>query len=143
MRLAYETINPTALTTLLSLKKQTASIPKDVRALLELRISQINGCSYCIDLHAKEAVAHGVDQQRINCLSVAAESGLFTPKEIAALSLAEQMTRIAEVSGIETQRDALKAHFTEEEIVDLIYIIAAMNAMNRIAITCGDQPPKA
>ncbi|MGI9373071.1 MAG: carboxymuconolactone decarboxylase family protein [Hyphomicrobiales bacterium] len=142
MSINYFGINTEAVNLLLSVKKHVSSIDTNLKALVELRVSQINGCAYCIDLHANEARGAGEPQQKIDCLSVWEECGLFSTREMAALGWAEHVTNISTNTGSETKRNELLQHFSEKEAVDLTLIIATMNAMNRMAISFGDKPPK-
>lgn len=142
MRIDYIKINARALDLLLSVKKHASSIDPDLRALVELRISQINGCSYCIDLHCREARQAGVSQQKLDCLSVSKESGVFPVNEIAAIRWAECVTNISTQDDMEQELDKLLVHYSEKEAVDLTLIISLMNSLNRMAISFGDKPEK-
>jgi AhpD family alkylhydroperoxidase len=126
---------------ILSVKEHTTSIEKGLKALVELRVSQINGCAYCIDLHSTEARKSGEPQQKLDCLSVYKESQLFNDKELAALSWAQSVTNISIESDIESKLNNLLQHFSEKEAVDLTLIISLMNTLNRLAISFGDKPP--
>jgi len=85
VQINYAKVNKRALDLLMSTKKHVASIDKGSRALVEIRVSQINGCSYCVDLHTKEARKLILDQQKLDCLVVWKESQLFSEAEMAAL----------------------------------------------------------
>lgn len=140
MRLNYSEINARAVSLLLSVKKHACSLDQGLKALVELRVSQINGCAYCVDLHSNEAREAGEPQQKLDCLPVWEESDLFTNREMAALSWAESVTNIANSSDIEEKLEILSGHYSESEIVDLTIIIALVNCMNRLAISFGDKP---
>ena len=140
MSINYFEINNRAMELLLSVKKHTSSIDAMLKALVELRVSQINGCSYCIDLHCNEARKAGVSQQKLDCLFVSKESMVFSEREMAALSWAENVTNISVQSNIEEELKKLLIHFTEVEVVDLTVIISLMNCLNRIAICFADKP---
>jgi len=142
MQINYAEINRRALDLLLSTKKHLVSVDDRLRALVEIRVSQINGCAYCVDLHTTEARALSVNQQKLDCLAVWKESQLFSDSEMAALDWAESVTNISKVSDIETKLCALATQYSEKEIVDLTFIIAVMNSLNRLAISLGDKPPK-
>ena len=139
-RLDYGSINGTAIMSMAKAKGAMPSIPKKLRAMIELRISQINGCSYCVDLHTNEARHANETQQRLDCLTVWREMPFFEPAEKAALSWAEAVTTIADTGAPEHLYQALFDHFTEEQIVDLTLIIAQMNAWNRLAISFAHLP---
>ncbi len=140
MSLNYFEINTRALNLLVSVKKHISSIDNKLKALIELRVSQINGCAYCIDLHSNEARKAGELQQKLDCLSVWKESLLFSDSEMAALYWAESVTNISTESDIEDKLIKLLEHFSEVQAVDLTLIISLMNCFNRLAISFGDKP---
>ncbi len=142
MTINYIEINKRALDLLLSVKKHVSSIPETLKALIEIRVSQINGCAYCVDLHTTEARQLGVEQQLLDCLPVWRESGLFTEGEMVALEWAESVTRIASETDIEGKLEVLLKHYSETEVVDLTLIVALMNSLNRLAISFGDKPAR-
>jgi len=140
MVLNYYEINTLALNLLTSVKKHVLSIDVQLKSLLELRVSQINGCSYCICLHSNEARNVGESQQRLDCLVVWKESLLFSDREMAALAWAESVTNISTETGIEDKLTVLLEQFSEVEVVDLTLIISMMNCMNRLSISLGNKP---
>ena len=142
MQINYAEINQRALELLLSTKKHLTAIDSNLRALVEIRVSQINGCAYCVDLHTNEARALNEDQQRLDCLIVWKESNLFSAAEAAALDWAEGVTSISTTPDIERRLENLLGHYSESEIVDLTYIVAVMNCLNRMAISLGSKPSK-
>ncbi len=133
-RLDYVAINGPAIHAMIAAKSHMATISAGFRALLELRVSQINGCSYCIALHGEEAANAGEGQARIAALSAWRDTTLFTDREQSALAWAESLTRIETDRAPDALYTALLAHFSEQEVVDLTLIIAQMNAWNRLAI---------
>ncbi len=139
-RLDYVSINRAAIATMAKAKEQVASIDAKLRALVELRVSQMNGCVYCVDLHAMEARKAGETQQRLDCLTVWQECQFFDEDEHAALGWAEAVTLISSNGAPQNLFDHLKEHFSDEQIVDLTMIIAQMNAWNRLAISFGHLP---
>ena len=102
--------------------------------LIKLRASQINGCAYCIDMHWKTARAAGETEQRLAALPAWRETAFFTERERAALQLTESVTLIATTHVPDHEMDVARAAFTEEELAQLIYAIANINAWNRIAV---------
>jgi AhpD family alkylhydroperoxidase len=101
---------------------------------VDLRVSQINGCAYCVDMHAREFLsADGGDLQRLNSLSTWHEVPFYTDRERAALQWAESLTRMGETHAPREDFDALQPHFSEREIAELTMAIAVINAWNRIA----------
>lgn len=142
MSLNYSQINARAISLLLSVEKHTSSLDQRVKALVELRVSQINGCAYCVDLHSNEAREAGEPQQKLDCLPVWKESGLFSDREMAALSWAESVTDIANSVDMDEKLAILLGHYSESEAVDLTIVVALMNCMNRLSISFGDNPQK-
>lgn len=111
-----------------------------LKALVELRTSQINGCAYCVDMHSQQARDLGETQQRLDCLIVWQEVSFFTPRERAALALAEAVTLVSVDHVPDAVYAEAKEHFTERELVDLVMIIGLMNTWNRISITFRASP---
>ncbi len=142
MSVNYSEINQQALDLLLSTKKHLNLIDPKIKALIEIRVSQINGCAYCVDLHTTEARKLGEDQQKLDCLSVWKESSLFSSHEMAALNWAECVTNISLVSNSNKELEVLLKYFTEAEVVDLTFVVSIMNGLNRLAISLGDKPSK-
>jgi AhpD family alkylhydroperoxidase len=109
----------------------------ELKALLELRISQINGCDYCCNLHTNEALKLGVSKDKIESLLKFATSSLFSDAEKEALQWAESLTRL---DGNNKVRDTeLSKYFGEREIVDITICISLMNTFNRLAISMRDE----
>lgn len=138
--LDYVSINGPAIASMARAKNNMSSIDEKLRAIIELRVSQINGCAYCVDLHTTQARASGETQQRLDCLTVWQECQFFDEREKSAFAWAEAVTIIADRGTPKPLLDALSAHFTEKQIVDLTLIIAQMNAWNRLAISFGHAP---
>lgn len=136
----YASQNPQALKSLLSTKAAAASADEALTFLAELRVSQLNGCGYCVDLHTRELQHSGFDAQKIACLTVWKESGLFNETELHVLELAEAMT-LNPTSAAEPQQRLVKI-LGQKQTVDRAYRIATMNALNRLSITFGDRPER-
>ena len=104
--------------------------------LLKVRISQINGCSFCLDMHIIDARAEGVGEQRLNLLAAWRHaSGIYSDRERAALEFAEEITRL-EQSGVgDDVYSRVREAFTEEQTGNLVFIATAMNSWNRIAVS--------
>ena len=107
--------------------------------LIKLRASQINGCAFCLHMHTDQALHHGETPQRITALDAWEESPLFTDKERAALAWTEELTLIADSGASKEAFEALKPHFSEEEIPWLIFAAVQINSWNRIAISTRAQ----
>jgi AhpD family alkylhydroperoxidase len=111
-----------------------------LKALIELRVSQINGCAYCVDMHSKEARALGETQQRLDCLCVWREVFFFSDAERAALAWTESVTRISESPVPDDVFEELAKHYSEEQIVNLTAVVGIMNLWNRISISFRNTP---
>jgi len=143
MRLPYTKISPDAYSAVLPLPKyfETGSaIDQKLRHLVEMRVSQVNGCGYCLAMHARQLRSHGETQFRLDVLSAWAEVDVFTDREKAALAWAEAITLVAEGHVSDDVYDLARAEFSEKELVDLTYIVATMNLWNRLAITFRSDP---
>ncbi len=108
-------------------------------ALIELvqsRVSQLNGCAFCLDIHVRDLRKHGETWQRINSLPTWRETGLYSARERAALHWAETLTRLTDGhGGHDAAFEALKLQFSDQEIVELCWTIATINTWNRMAIS--------
>jgi len=103
--------------------------------LVQTRVSQLNGCAFCLDMHVRDLRKHGETWQRINSLPTWRETGLYSERERAALGWVETTTRLTEHHGPrDAEFDALKGPFTDQEIVELTWVIATINTWNRMAI---------
>lgn len=108
--------------------------------LLRLRASQINGCAYCMNMHANDARKAGESEDRLQTLSAWRETRFFTERERAALAWTESLTELATRHAPQDQFDALREHFSETEIVNLTLAIATINAWNRFGVGFALQP---
>ncbi|TDC79569.1 carboxymuconolactone decarboxylase family protein [Streptomyces hainanensis] len=115
----------------------STTLPHAVRELVKLRVSQINGCGFCVDMHAKDAQRAGETDERLFSVAAWREAPYFTDAERAALALAESATRIADnPEGVPTEVwDEAARHFDEEQLAGLVVAIAAINAWNRMNVT--------
>jgi len=105
--------------------------------LLDTRVSQINGCAYCLDMHSKEAMHRGETLQRLISLSVWRETGYYTPKERAVLDFAERLTNLQEEKESDDLHDELKKYFSNAEIANLSLAVAQINSWNRLVKSFG------
>ncbi len=112
--------------------------------LVYLRISQINNCAYCLDMHTRDLLKKGEKVEKIALLQAWREAGnLFDEREQAALAWAETVTRVAETGVPDEAYQAARAVFEERELVDLTIAISLMNAYNRMAISFRATPAAA
>ncbi len=141
-RVHVEKTSTDAYRAMLGVEKVLAnsSVEKPVRELVKLRVSQINGCAYCIDMHWKDARASGESEQRLYGLPAWRESPYYNERERAALLLAEELTRIADRPVPESVYEPVRKQFSDQELGDLIWVIAAINAWNRVNVGFGTVP---
>ncbi len=123
------------------------TLPSATQELVKIRASQINGCAFCTDMHAKDAADAGESQVRLNLVAVWREATVFTEAERAALELVEQGTRLADNPGgvtDEVWENAAK-HYDEEQLAALVSLIAIINTYNRMNVIirqpAGDYVP--
>ena len=105
-----------------------------LRELVRIRVSQLNGCAYCLDQHVGDAIAAGEGARRLATLAAWPESIFFTARERAALALTEQVTLIGEQGVSDEVWAAATEHFDDAELVQLLWAVIAINAWNRIAV---------
>jgi AhpD family alkylhydroperoxidase len=110
-------------------------------ALVKTRASQINGCTYCIHMHTRDARAEGETEERLYLLNGWRESPLYTEKERAALAWTEALTLISQTHAPDEDFAALRRHFTETEATNLTVLIGLINTWNRVAIGFRSQHP--
>lgn len=112
----------------------------ELLGLVKLRASQLNGCAFCVDLHASELEQHAVPTRKIYAVSGWQETPFFTSQERAALALTEQITRIQ--GGVDEQTwQAATAAFSGPALSDLVLAIGTINLWNRIGVTTRLTPP--
>lgn len=120
-------------------------IEKSLLHLIEFRVSQINGCAFCLDMHAKDLRAEGETEQRVYMLSAWRETNLYTNREQAALAWAEALTKLENQQVADDVYELALKNFTEEELVDLTFAITTINTWNRFNIAfhtpAGDYQP--
>lgn len=125
----------------------TCSLDEYLVNLVRLRVSQINGCAYCIDMHWKDLRALGEGEQRLYSLDSWRESPYYTDRERAALTWAEAVTLITDGHASEQVFEEVCSHFSATELADLTLAIATINSWNRLSIAArlvpgGYQPAK-
>jgi len=121
-----------------------SKLPASLILLVYLRVSQINNCAYCLDMHTRELLKNGLKTEKLALVQASAEAGnLFDERERAALAWAETVTRVAETGVPDEAYQAARAVFEERELVDLTISISVMNAYNRMAISFRNTPQSA
>jgi AhpD family alkylhydroperoxidase len=112
--------------------------------LVYLRISQINNCAYCLDMHIRDLIKKGVKIEKLALVQAWAEAGhLFSERERAALDWAETVTRVSETGVPDDAFQTVSTVFQEKELVDLTIAISLMNAYNRMAVSFRKTPQAA
>jgi AhpD family alkylhydroperoxidase len=140
-RLDYPRLAPEAARAMYALGSYLAGcgLEHPLLELIKIRASQINGCAFCLDMHTKDARAAGETEQRIYALNAWRETPFYSDRERAALAWTEAVTRIG--GGVSDELYAeTRQHFSEKEVVDLTWAVAAINAWNRVAISFRSVP---
>ena len=115
-------------------------IEQGLSHLVDIRASQMNGCAFCLDMHAKEAKLHGERELRLYHVAIWRESPLFTPKERAALALAEALTQIAPTGISDELYAEVREQFSEKELSTLVFRVMGINAWNRANVAFRPTP---
>jgi AhpD family alkylhydroperoxidase len=135
-RLPYYTLSPEAYRGLAATKSalEKSSLGKELIDWVWLRMSQINGCSFCLEMHSKSLRGSGVPAAKLDSLAGWHVSEQFTDRERAALAWTESLTHVDQTHAPDESYEPLKAYFSDVEISDLCFAIALMSAFNRLAI---------
>jgi AhpD family alkylhydroperoxidase len=122
-----------------------STVEQSLLDLLAFRVSQINGCAYCLDMHSKDLRAHGETEQRLYMLDAWREAPLYTDRERAALAWAEAVTKLEKNNVPDDAYEEASQQFSEEELVDLTMAVIGINSWNRLNIAfrtpAGDYTP--
>ncbi|MDV7211858.1 carboxymuconolactone decarboxylase family protein [Azotobacter beijerinckii] len=118
----------------------TSGLEPSLLELVRLRASQINGCAFCVNMHANDARKGGETEARLQTLSVWRETSFFDARERAALDWVESLTELPTKHVQQVQYNALREHFNESEIVNLTLAIAIINAWNRFGVGFAMKP---
>ena len=143
-RMEYWKVAPAAFKAMSSLEAylRESGLGKGLLHMVKLRASQMNGCAYCIDMHWKDARAAGESEQRLYGLDAWREAPYYTDRERAALEWTDALTNITDGHASDVVHDAVRVHFSEKELADLTWAIAAINAWNRVSIAFRSEPGK-
>ncbi|MBW4651642.1 MAG: carboxymuconolactone decarboxylase family protein [Kaiparowitsia implicata GSE-PSE-MK54-09C] len=141
-RLDLVQANPAAYRAIMQLERyvRSSGVDSTILELIKIRVSQINGCAFCIDMHTKDARLNGETEQRIYALSAWHETPFFTAQERAILALTEAVTLIASSPVSDAIYADVNRYFAPNEIIDLLMAIVTINSWNRIAITAQTLP---
>jgi AhpD family alkylhydroperoxidase len=144
VRIPFETA-PEARDALRGVEKYLAqaSVPRELLELVKLRVSMLNGCAFCVNMHWTNLRAVGESEQRLYSLAAWREQSGYSPRERAALAWAESLTHVAETGVPDADFSEVSAHFSPKELADLSYAIALINAWNRlcVAFRISPEPP--
>jgi AhpD family alkylhydroperoxidase len=146
VRIAYETFQktaPGAQAALLAMGKSTeeSGLDKQIVELVKLRVSQINNCAFCLQIHLNVSRKLGVPQEKLDLVAAWHEAGTFSARECAALAWAEALTHLAGHSVSDEAYETVRQHFSESELVFLSTVIATINAWNRLGAAFRFAPP--
>ncbi|ACG74457.1 alkylhydroperoxidase like protein, AhpD family [Anaeromyxobacter sp. K] len=136
-RIDHGKVAPGALRAMYALEQYVRGSGLDLTLyhLVKLRASYLNGCAFCVDMHTKEARAHGETEQRLYAVPVWRETPFFTPRERAALAWTETVTLIGQTGVPDEAFEAARQEFEEAELVNLTMAIVAINGWNRLAVS--------
>jgi AhpD family alkylhydroperoxidase len=141
-RINIMSVNPGLMNAMLGLTKylNQSGFEKKLLDLINLRVSQINGCAYCLDMHWKDLRAAGESEQRLYGLDAWRESPYYTERERAALAWAEAVTRVADSHVPDEVFEEAHRHFNDEELANLTLGVVAINGWNRLNIAFRTTP---
>lgn len=136
-RMNVQELEPKAYEVLFAMERYLANtdVSYALRELIKIRVSQINKCAYCLELHTKDARKAGETEQRIYALSAWEESPLFSDEERAVLKFTEEVTHISQEGVREETFQSVKKYFSDNQVAQLIVAIGQINFWNRIAVT--------
>ncbi len=136
MRLKWSKTLPAAYNAMKGLQDFTdqSELEPELVELVKIRASQINGCAYCLDMHTKDAIAIGETGQRLHVLAAWREAPFYTPRERAALAWCEALTLLPQTAAPDNVYEEIEKVFNPKEIVELTFVIIAINSWNRLAV---------
>jgi AhpD family alkylhydroperoxidase len=127
----------------LSTAIRKGSIEASIIHLVEIRASQLNGCSFCLDMHVKEAKIHGERELRLHHIATWHESPLFEPRERAALAWTEALTKLPEGGVPDDLYEYVRSQLSDKELADLTFVVMTINAWNRAGVAFRSVPGSA
>ncbi|MEE6263470.1 carboxymuconolactone decarboxylase family protein [Plantactinospora sonchi] len=141
-RINIASVAPEAYQAVMGLEKYArANLDHTVLELVKVRASMINGCTFCVDMHSREALAAGESSRRLFAVAAWREAPFFDERERTALALTDAVTRLGEHGVPNDVWEAAAKVWSEKELADLVVAIATINVWNRIAITSRTAPP--
>ncbi len=144
-RLNYFAVAPQLMQPMLDMEERlkTAGLEHSLIELIKLRVSQINGCAFCIHMHTHDARAQGENEDRLHLLNAWRESSLYSERECAALAWAETLTRVEQSGAPNNIYQEMADQFSDQEMIALTLVVTTINAWNRIAIGFATPHPAA
>ncbi|MDX0436415.1 carboxymuconolactone decarboxylase family protein [Sinorhizobium medicae] len=144
-RLNYAQLSPELFKGLMALSNEVknGAIEQSILDLVDIRASQINGCTFCLDMHSKEARIHGERELRLYHIAAWRESTLFSPRERAALAWTEVLTKLPETGVSDEIYERVRGQLSEKEISDLTFQVMAINMWNRASVAAKAVPGSA
>ena len=141
-RIDVTKVNPAAYQAVAALQSYVDQSGLDTKlgVLIKIRVSQINGCAYCLAMHTRDARKHGEPDERMHLLSAWREAPVYSARERAALEWVEAITLVTQGHVSDAAFETVRNQFTEKEIVDLTAAAVAINSWNRIAIAFRASP---
>ena len=135
-RLDFYKASPTGTRAMMALEKAVSEcgLEKPLMELVRLRASQINGCAFCVDMHTTDARKGGETERRLASVVVWREAPFFSARERAALEWTEALTLVAQTHVPDAVWNAVRPHFTDQELADLTMLVVAINGWNRISV---------
>lgn len=142
VRLAVDELTPHISEAMGALQRASTkvSLERPLLELVRMRASQLNGCAYCVDMHATDALKGGESQRKLFALPVWREAPFFTARERAALELTEAATRLADHPFEDAVYERAAVEFTEVELAELLWTIAVINTWNRLGAVARPWP---
>jgi len=141
LRINYEEIAPDNMQLMYEMEKalKQNSIDNKLQELIKIRVSQINGCAFCLNMHTTDARKRGIDEKKIYLLNAWHDTNIYSDAEKLALELVESVTLISERKVPEELYNRVRKVYNEKEYTDLIYVIAQINTWNRLSISMGNE----
>lgn len=140
---AFARIAPIAQQSLIAMGRHAdeSGIDKQIVELVKLRVSQLNNCAFCLQIHLNVSRKLGLPQEKLDLVATWAEAGIFSERECVALAWAETLTRLVGHTVSNEAYEAVCRHFSEEEVAFLSVSIATINAWNRLGAAFRFTPP--
>lgn len=144
-RLNYAQLSPEHFKGLMAFSNEVknGSIEQSILDLVDIRASQLNGCTFCLDMHTKEATLHQERPLRIHHIASWRDSPLFSPRERAALAWTEALTKLPDAGVSDELYERVRGQLSEKEISDLTFQIMSINAWNRVSVAMRSVPGSA